>query len=149
MIPTTLPTQDTVSWVPVDTTANIILDLVLATANSPPTLHHYNIVNPTPGAWSTLISTVTSYFASTKPIEPVPFSSWLSALQASAALGTEDVAKNPGIKLLDFYGSMDQEGAEDEVMLETEQTRAASESMRRLGAVGKEWMETWLVQWAF
>ena len=59
------------------------------------------------------------------------------------------MGKNPGIKLLDFYGSMGQEGAEDEVMLETEQTRAASESMKKLTPVGKDWMETWLGQWAF
>ena len=92
---------------------------------------------------------MTEYFASSKPIEPVPFTSWLSALQASAALGTEDVGKNPGIKLLEFFGAMGQEGAEEEVMLETEQTRAASESMEKLTPVAKKWMEIWLGQWAF
>ena len=84
-----------------------------------------------------------------EPIEPVPFSSWLSALQASAALGTEDIAKNPGIKLLDWYSAMNEEGAKDEVMFETEDTVKTSESMRGLTAVGKEWMEIWLGQWKF
>lgn len=83
------------------------------------------------------------------PIEPVSFASWLSALQASAALGTEDVAKNPGIKLLDFYKGMAEEGAEDEVLLETEVTVGTSESMRRLTPVGEEWMRIWLGQWGF
>ena len=82
-------------------------------------------------------------------IEPVPFATWLSALQASAALGTEDVAKNPGIKLLDFYKGMAEEGAEDEVLLETEVTAGTSENMKRLIPVGEDWMRTWLEQWEF
>lgn len=86
----------------------------------------------------------------TTSIVPVPFAEWLSALQASAALGTDDVARNPGIKLLEFYGGMS-EGAEEEeeAMLETEETERRSASMRGLGAVGEEWMGIWLGQWGF
>lgn len=81
---------------------------------------------------------------------PVPFTEWLSALQASAALGTEDVARNPGIKLLEFYGGMSEEGeGEGEVTLETGETEERSASMRGLGAVGEEWMGIWLGQWEF
>ena len=85
----------------------------------------------------------------TSSIEPVPFAAWLSALQASAALGTEDVAKNPGIKLLEFYKGMSEDGAEDEVLLETEQTVGASANMKNLTPVGEEWMRIWLEQWRF
>ncbi|CAD6576361.1 MAG: hypothetical protein ASARMPRED_007703 [Alectoria sarmentosa] len=161
-IPTELPSQDTVSWIPVDITARIIVDLVLADASdvhtpSPPSLlHHYNLVNPHPGAWHALIPTITQYFNTntttktpTTTITPVPFPAWLSALRASAALGTDDVSKNPGIKLLEFYGGMSEEGAADEVMLETAGTVGRSASMRGLGAVGAEWMGVWLGQWGF
>lgn len=165
-IPTDIPSQDTVSWVPVDITANIILDLVLANASQPPPSssaeapksHHYNIVNPHPGSWSALVPAVTRYFQGgndgaaktpAPPITPVPFTAWLSALRASAALGTEDVARNPGIKLLEFYGGMSADGAEEEVMLETAETARSSASMRGLGPVGEEWMGIWLGQWGF
>lgn len=166
-IPTDLPSQDTVSWVPVDTTASIIVDLVLAASPSPSSpssaaaataskTHHYNIVNPHPGSWHNLVPGVVSYFSDTKTdkktptMTPVPFTEWLSALQASAALGTEDVARNPGIKLLEFYGGMSEEGeGEGEVTLETGETEERSASMRGLGAVGEEWMGIWLGQWEF
>ena len=154
------------SWIPVDITANIIVDLVLANAGPihkddaptssssavPSNMHHYNLVNPHPGVWSTLVPTVIQYFQNevkSSTIEPVPFSAWLSALLASAALGTEDVAKNPGIKLLDFYTAMNEGGAEEEAMLETKETAKTSESMRALAPVGKEWMGIWLGQWKF
>lgn len=82
-------------------------------------------------------------------IAPVPFATWLSALQASAALGTDDVAKNPGIKLLDFYAAMGDGGAEDESRFETELTVKTSGTMRDLTPVGEEWMRVWLEQWRF
>ncbi len=131
------------------------MDLVLANAAATPTIHHYNLVNPTPGVWSTLLPTITQYFTKTtttaqnNPIEPVPFPAWLSALRASAALGTEDVAKNPGIKLLDFYEGMDAGGSDAEAMLETDVTARTSASMRDLTPVGDEWMGIWLKQWGF
>lgn len=163
-IPTTFPSQDTVSWVPVDITADIIVDLVLANAHNDPasaapppsnnTHHHYNIVNPHPGSWNNLVPTVIQYFndkdkkgSSSTTIDAVPFPDWFSALQASAALGTDDVDRNPGIKLLEFYGGMS--GGQEEAMLETEVTERTSASMRGLTAVGEEWMGIWLDQWRF
>lgn len=112
-------------------------------------------MNPYPGSWHTLVPTVIRYFqdrpGSVKngSLEPVPFGDWLAALRASAALGTEDVAKNPGIKLLDFYGGMSEQGAEDESGLETEETVRTSENMKNLTPVGEEWLGIWLEQWAF
>ena len=59
------------------------------------------------------------------------------------------MAQNPGIKLLEFYKGMGEEGAEDEVMLETAETVRRSGNMRGLKAVGEEWMRVWLGQWGF
>lgn len=149
--------MDTVPWVPVDITAGIIVDLVLANASAVPSqkVHHYNLVNPYPGDWHSLVPAVIRYFQNdadatkSTSIDPVPFADWLSALQASAALGTEDVAKNPGIKLLEFFTGMSEDGAEDEVLLETEVTVQTSGNMKALTPVGKEWMGIWLEQWRF
>ena len=67
-------------------------------------------------------------------------------MQATAAK-TEDVAKNPGIKLLEWFEQMKAGGEEAE--LETVETERRSETLKGLEAVGPEWMEIWLKQWNF
>ena len=67
-------------------------------------------------------------------------------MQATAAR-TEDVAKNPGIKLLEWFEQMKAGGEEAE--LETVETAKKSETLSGLTAVGPEWMEIWLKQWNF
>ena len=74
------------------------------------------------------------------------FGAWFDALQARAAR-TEDVAKNPGIKLLEWFEHMKTGGEEAE--LENVETAKKSETLSRLTAVGREWMEIWLKQWNF
>ncbi|MCJ1433008.1 hypothetical protein MMC27_002367 [Xylographa pallens] len=146
-IPTTIPSQDTVPWVPVDATARIIVELVLSDAeepSSPAWTKHYNLVNPHHGSWKALIPTVVKILG--EDIEPVSFSAWFDALQASAAK-PEDVAKNPGIKLLEWFEQMQAGGEEPE--LETVETAKRSETFRALTAVGPEWIEIWLKQWNF
>lgn len=74
------------------------------------------------------------------------FGAWFDALQATAAR-TEDVAKNPGLKLLEWFEQMKIGGEEPE--LETVETAKKSETLNKLTAVGPEWMEIWLKQWNF
>ena len=57
------------------------------------------------------------------------------------------MAKNPGIKLLEWFEQMKRGGEEAE--LETVETAKKSETLKKLTAVGPEWMEIWLKQWNF
>ena len=145
-----MPGQETVPWIPVDKTASTMVELLLASLSfSKPWLKHYNLVNPRQGKWFSLIPSITKYFSTANEkttIEPVSFKDWLDSLRATAAR-TEDVKKNPGIKLLEFYGSMEEEAAEPE--LETAETAGMSETLKGLSAVGPEWMEIWLRQWNY
>lgn len=146
-IPTHIPGQDTVGWVPVDATARIIVELVLSDAeepSSPAWTRYYNIVNPKYGSWEALVPIIVRKLGG--DIEPVSFGAWLDALQATAAR-TEDVAKNPGIKLLEWFEQMRAGGEEAE--LETVETARRSKTCSGLTAVGPEWMEIWLKQWNF
>ena len=102
-------------------------------------------MNPTFGSWSSLIPTIKNHFIPAA-IESVSFADWIKALQATEAR-TDDVKKNPGIKLLEFYASMTQ--GEVEAELDTEKTVARSQTMKALEAVGPGWMEIWLKQWDF
>ena len=101
-------------------------------------------MNPQPSSWEALVPAVTRYFD--VKVESVSFKSWVEALKATASR-TDDVKKNPGIKLLEFFEQMAAGGREAE--LETEETVKASPSMRELKAVGPDWMEIWLKQWDF
>ena len=101
-------------------------------------------MNPQPGSWGKLVPAVIKHFDG--KIEPVSFESWFEALQATASK-TDDVGKNPGIKLLEFFEQMDTGGRE--VELETEQTAKRSPAMRELQTVDQEWMKIWLNQWDF
>ncbi|KAL8782845.1 MAG: hypothetical protein Q9195_009552, partial [Heterodermia aff. obscurata] len=86
-IPTTLPSQDAVPWVPVDFTARIIGELLFADIDDPASsseawTRHHNIVNPTPGSWAELIPTITTHLGGN--IQAVAFGDWIDALRASA-----------------------------------------------------------------
>lgn len=144
----TLPGQDSVAWIPVDTTAKIINNLLFSNTQDGPSpaawTRYHNLVNPQSGSWQVLVPAITKHFDG--KIEPVSFKAWLEALKATTSK-TNDVAKNPGIKLLEFFEQMNMGGVEIE--LETEQTVKRSPVMGQLEAVGPEWMEIWLRQWAF
>ena len=147
-IPTSLPGQDTIPWIPVDITASIIVDLLLSdikdgVSNVGWTKYH-NVVNPQPGSWEALVPAITKQFDD--KVEQVSFKIWFEALKAAASR-TDDLAKNPGIKLVEFYEKMTT--ASIEVELQTEQTLDRSPAMGELRAVGPEWMEIWLGQWDF
>ena len=105
---------------------------------------YHNVVNPHPGSWEALIPAITKHFDD--KVKPVTFQSWFEALKATASK-TNDVAKNPGIKLLEFFEQMGNAGGE--VVLETQQTVSKSPALGDLRAVGPEWMEIWLNQWDF
>ncbi|CAL3963137.1 unnamed protein product [Diplocarpon coronariae] len=151
-LPATLGSQDRISWIPVDLLAQIIVDLLLSPSPAPAPTSYYHLENPHPGTWSSLIPTILSFYASPSQTPPtklsvVPFTEWVSLLEASARDADADVEHNPGIKLLDFYKEASQSAASPK--LETENTEKGSATMRGLKAVGGEWMATWLAQWAF
>lgn len=134
--------------IPVDITANVhnrsfplpVRDAPSSTAAA--WTGYHNLVNPQPGSWEALVPPIIKHFNDNT--EPVGFESWFQALKATAS-ETDDVARNPGIKLLEFFEQMEAGGVE--AVLETERTVRRSPAMAELRAVGPEWMEVWLRQW--
>ena len=144
-VPKTLGNEDTVDWVPMDDVAQILLDLVHARTEKgqQPALETFHLVNPKTVSWQSLTSTVADHFSASV----VSFHEWLEALKASPMTDSE-IAKKPGLKLLDFYESLD---AKDGGLprLATTRTAERSPTMRALHPVDEALMKRWLQQWNF
>lgn len=163
-LPSDLGALDSLSWIPVDILADVILELagIIQKPEEIPTSKSvngvkseykshatvYHATNPHSIRWAELVSTVADalHIPSNKI---VPWAEWVSALRSSAQ--GDDPEANTGLKLLDYFESLG--GVEDGqgVMptLATELTKRQSETLAALEPVGPEWMKLWLKQWAF
>lgn len=152
MLPLSLSSLDRVDWVPVDRTANIILELArhfddgTATTSTPV----FHIVNPSICSWSSLVPAVASSLGPS--VKVVPWDMWLAGLEETLHHDyQENHAQNPGVKLIDFYrgvGEAGEAGLELPV-LETTNTRKSSPTLDSLEPVKGDWMKRWMEQWGF
>lgn len=76
----------------------------------------------------------------------VPFEEWVHMLEETQA-STEDISKNPAIKLLDTYRAWSTE--QGRIELKTERTQRYSKTMREMEPVSPELMKHWCSQWGF
>ena len=154
-LPSSLGSSDIIDWIPVDILSNIIIDLMQSSfaartsKESHAKFHH--LVNPNRTTWSSLLPTIVERLSTPEStVQVVPLDQWVTALQDSAAATKpEDVNRNPGLKLMDFYEGVARGEKDEGVWLETRETEKESETMRSLRGVGPEWMDVWLKQWNF
>lgn len=166
--------MDRVDWIPVDILADIIIELagvvdtqslepVISTVNVMETkagvahsqeasslLPVYHAVNPQATNWAQLGPIVAKNLG--EAINIVSWSEWLEALRRSQQVATVgDLKMNPGLKLLDFFESLEQ--AEEQrgqmSVLETRKSRVNSRTLSSLQSVNAGWMNMWLRQWGF
>ena len=156
IIPESLGPMDEVSWIPVDVLSNIMTELMMKDSDTSisPT-KYYHLENPRSCKWSSLVPVVQEYFLNSKETEgcmaakklkSVSFKAWVQELEKSGSEKGLDVAKNPAIKLLEFYQGMSRE-EKNGVILDTNETCKGSESMKNLKAVDRNWLRLWLEQW--
>ncbi|KAI1632027.1 L-aminoadipate-semialdehyde dehydrogenase [Biscogniauxia mediterranea] len=181
LLPSNLGSLDRIEWIPVDLLANIILELAgigvpvskskkpsSSTTNGttkadgyddeeeddefgPRELKVSHAVNPRVAHWQDIAPVVLR--ALPEGTRVVSWAEWVQALRNAGATSSASTARDiPGLKLLDFYESLEQ-SPEDAVRqafnLETTTTRARSRTLRHLPPVSGEWMELWLRQWNF
>lgn len=122
--------------------ASIFLDLVAARTKtqSDTPCQVFHLTNPKLADWSSLLPSVQKYLDA----EPVPFERWVEILEKTPST-PEEIAKKPGLKLLDFWGSI---AAQKQQMatISTEVTCATSETMRKLLAVDSKLIELFIRQ---
>ncbi|KAI1822704.1 hypothetical protein F4861DRAFT_550606 [Xylaria intraflava] len=138
---------DIIDWIPVDKLGKAIVELALLPAHphEPSTggASVYHAINPHHTTWREVLPAISRRLSRGKHVEVVSLGTWIDALRDSASR-TEDVALNPGIKLLDFFESLVDTEA---TLLSTEHTVRMSPTLPTVGAVSDEWMENWMTQW--
>lgn len=137
-----------VDWIPVDTLASIMLDLIATRRGTAADTRGavFNLVNQSVTSWHTLLPAIQA----TYPVQPVPLSEWISELERIENPTPEEVAAKPALKLLDFYrGLADNNGGTLSVPIEVGKTKEASASMSSLEPISSALMLNWLKQWGF
>ena len=139
-LPNYLPDAD---WIPVDSLAASILDIVHFAAETGNTLT-YNIVNPHSTPWTSLLDTVRKH---TNPqVHVIELSDWIRMLEKIDRNNTGELSEKPAVKILDFYRAFEEERVAGKVHYSTANGTSASRTMAALEAASKEWMEIWLTQ---
>ncbi|KAM3076421.1 hypothetical protein ACMFMG_007240 [Clarireedia jacksonii] len=138
----------TCSWLPVDTLAEIILDLTFL-PHTPEII--YNICSPHTFSWTRdLLPELGSCRLEFKAVPP---SVWLAQLRSAARLSNAD--RNPAVKLLEYYErSYGENGPVGEITFDIERGLRDSEALRRapvlldegyIGKFVKAWLKKWVV----
>ncbi|KAL3420250.1 L-aminoadipate-semialdehyde dehydrogenase (nonribosomal peptide synthetase) [Phlyctema vagabunda] len=152
LIPSSLSSMSSIDWLPVNSLSTILAELASLsspeTSTSSPSEHMpiFHTVNPSTVPWSALLPTITSHLGPTVAV--TGWKDWLAALEQSASNG-DDVEKNPGIKLLDFYRGLEHATGADAPVYQTANTVRYSRTLEALGPVQPEWFTEWLTQWGF
>jgi thioester reductase-like protein len=128
-----------IPWIPVDTVANTIRDVVLDGRTGT-----FHITNPTPRPWSDLLPAVQRLLLSSsgKPCEFVTMAEWLERLKAS----DQSAESNPAIKLIAFFEN-NMLGKGIRCKLAIQETVKASETLRETKAVDEKALELWVGYW--
>ncbi|KXH49398.1 thioester reductase domain-containing protein [Colletotrichum nymphaeae SA-01] len=148
-LPRDLGAMATVNWTPIEGIANLILEVSGIAAPVPleNINGYFHGVNPRTVPWETLAEAVREFYGDGVIKKLVTFKEWVELLENSTAT-TDDVDKNPGIKLLDFYQGLAM-GEGQGVEFSMERTTKSSKTMKEMQAVTPELMQNWCRQWAF
>lgn len=140
-LPSSIGRMKTVDWIPVDMLANIIVELAIHSPDTPKAgATVYHAVNPQRASWAMLVSTIAQ-------CDTVSWDDWIGALRESGSK-KEDVARNPAVKILDFFDSLCSEGYEP-THFDTRETVRVSRTLANLGPVHEGWIKIWMRQWSF
>ncbi|KAL2043853.1 hypothetical protein N7G274_003373 [Stereocaulon virgatum] len=140
LLPANIPPLD---WIPVNRMADIILELAFSDRKSGDNEKIYNLVNPRPTSWASVLNTVRVHLG--PQTEIVPFSIWLTTLKGKKSL--ENLSSMPALKILDFFEGLENE--KSAMKYEMKHALETSKSMARLDSINSGWVDVWLKKWNF
>lgn len=138
--------QPPVDWIPVNKLALIIMDLVTFDLSSNKLLAVYNLVNPHPAAWSSLLPAIAAGLGPSCRI--ISFNEWLNALKSHDPENKDNVERYPALKLMAYFDKM-LGSLQLPRKVSVENAMLASSAFSRLEPVNADWMEQWMKQWGF
>lgn len=145
-------TMNTIDWIPVDTLAKIMQDL-LHTGCDRQRSQVYNLINPHVANWKDMSNAVQAHWeAQGVQTKVVPFQEWLDTLSEAASKKELDLEAMPAIKIFDFFVGLAQDAENcktTRLMYDTARAREGSEAMASLGALNGDSMRIWMQQWDF
>ena len=146
-LPDFLGSLEEIDWVPIDLVSTIVTELALAQPErSRKETEVYHIVNLERTTWRDLLPFIQYQLGDN--IQIVPMATWVQKLRASAESSVSEaaLAKNPAIKLVDFYQGL-VDATKTPTQLETRETEKKSATFRNLKAVKEDWLAKWISAW--
>ncbi|KAI0438188.1 hypothetical protein F4803DRAFT_535871 [Xylaria telfairii] len=159
------PQFSEVDWVPSDLLGVVIAELVLASddkAQGDNGARVFNVRNPKTVSWGSLIPTIKELVVNRpdrETLRVVSPNTWLEALQKTAEADGDGtgaalaslVARNPAIKLVDFYHESlwprPPKSAQAQLPMDVTRAATASNTLRDMPSVSRVWMRKWVEEW--
>jgi thioester reductase-like protein len=146
-LPRTLGNIKRVDWVPMDVAAGTVIDM--ATTPTSELTQVYHLANPHTTTWSQLCPVIQAFYRDANfEIKVVEYNDWVNELKQFPQT-KENAERVPGLKLLDFYESLQPDSGVALPKLGTSKAEDVSQTLKKGRAVDKKLMREWLGQWAF
>ncbi|KAL5355581.1 hypothetical protein BJX96DRAFT_184183 [Aspergillus floccosus] len=143
-VPATLGPDD-IDWVPVDTIAKVIVELLESRCTSQETSAFFHLMNPSKTTWSSIVPAVQRAYS----IPSVPIEDWIGELDRIKNPSDEDVRQKPALKLLEFYRGLVSGKGVLSADIDTRKAQEASAAMASLEPISQQQMNNWIQQWNF
>ena len=150
-IPSTLGNQDSITWIPVDKVADILLEITLAEDREKkvrgeiPKTEVLNVLNPRRSSWSAILPFIVKNWNTALQI--VSLEAWLNVLRESSLDSEEDQLKNPALRLLGFLETLMKD--EQQVQFATTKAEARSPTLANIEAIGEKDFRKWMNGWGY
>lgn len=149
-LPNNLGAMDRVDWSPAEGIAKLVLEAggVTRVMSQPNDINgYYHGVNPHETKWETLAAAVQQFYGQERIQELISFSEWCDRLEKTQADGEENVARNPGVKLIDSYRGMAAAAGMEPVVYDMVKTSERCPVVGETTAVTPDMMVHWCKQW--
>lgn len=139
-----------VSWMTVQSVAQIILDIAFSSEAEPV----INLVHPKPVSWVSIVTQLQRALKKDIPVKPA--AEWFEILESQSQMtSSEDIHRIPALKLLAFFREMIQgdDGNDDDQesgglpRFSTSKAEKHSSTMFNVKSIGSEEVEGWVRYW--
>lgn len=139
-----------VSWMTVQSVAQIILDIAFNSEAEP----MINLVHPKPVPWASIVTQLQHALKEDIPVKPA--AEWFEILESQSQMASsEDIHRIPALKLLAFFREMIQgdDGSDDDQesgglpRFSTSKAEKRSSTMFNVKSIGSEEVDGWVRYW--